>query len=400
MNKRSAQREVNKIDSIINNHLLASDIHESVTAALECRPRLDLGAKTAWEVFENSHKAAIYDIKIDEKAELFLRLIKHGPHNPDVPETLVSDNATTLSDPECGACVQFIYSHMVNRFKGELAELLALKPCIELVQTLQDENHLPPDIQIHWGDMVQERRRSRKGSDKPGPFTKGADGLLMQKVTRKSDLKDSLTIHGVVEVKSYRAGKKALDQINKHCSRLERGVKLGSIEYPPEAISSRESGPIRILIAPSSWKLDRELCQKDSVIVYQDPFGKPVETQFTEAETGLWKITLSWSQEALEQAAYEMTFGYMAEVGKHVYTEEDKPEGWENMTAEEKGLNAIKMALYYLPLRPLTENQEVLAVRLYNIYGFGYPLGIDYARKKQMLWSENGKLVGQPLHAQ
>ena len=191
---------------------------------------------------------------------------------------------------------------MVNRFKGELAELLALKPCIELVQTLQDENRLPPDIQIHWGDMVQERRRSRKGSDRSGPFTKGADGLLMQKVTRESDLKDSLIIHGVVEVKSYRAGKKALDQINKHCSRLERGVKLGAIEYPPEAISSRESGPIRILIAPSSWKLDRELCQKDNVIVYHDPFGKPVETQFTEAETGLWKITLSWSKEALEQA--------------------------------------------------------------------------------------------------
>jgi hypothetical protein len=312
---------------------------------------------------------------------------------------VVSDSMTTLSDPECGSCVQFIYSHMVNRFKGELAELLALKPCIELVQSLQDENRLPPDIHIHWGELVQERRRSRRGSERPGPFAKGADGLLVQKVTRESVLKDSLIIHGVVEIKSYRAGKKALDQINMHCSRLKKGVKLGLTEYLPEAISLRESGPIRILITPSSWKLDRELCQKDSVIVYQDPFGKPVETQITESEPGPWRITLAWSQEALEQAAYEMTFWHMSQVGKHVYAKKEPPEDWKNMTHEEAGMNAIKMILYYLPLRPLTENQEVLAVRLYNIYGFGYPLGIDYARKKQMLWWENGKLVGQPLHS-
>lgn len=216
---------------------LATAIHKSVSAALARRPQVNLSAKTVWDVFRRSRDLAIYHIKEHKRGPLFQRLIRYGPSNPDDPEMLVSDNAKTLSDPECGACVQFIYSHMVNRFKGELAELLALKPCIELVQSLQDVNRLPSDIHIHWGELVEERRRSRKGSDRPGPFAKGADGLLVQKVTRESDLKDSLIIHGVVEVKSYRAGKKALDQINKHCSRLERGVKLGSIEYPPEAIS-------------------------------------------------------------------------------------------------------------------------------------------------------------------
>lgn len=111
----------------------------------------------------------------------------------------------------------------------------------------------------------------------------------------------------------------------------------------------------------------------------------------------IWRITLAWSQEALEQAAYEMTFRYMSQVGKHVYAKKKLPKDWKNMTHEEAGMNAIKMALYYLPLRPLTRRKEELAIRFYNVYGFGYPLGIDYAKKKQMLWWENGKLVGQPL---
>jgi hypothetical protein len=44
------------------------------------------------------------------------------------------------------------------------------------------------------------------------------------------------------------------------------------------------------------------------------------------------------------------------------------------------------MMLYYLPLRYLSERQTCLAVKLYNIYSFGYPLGID---SKEMLWPED-----------
>jgi hypothetical protein len=78
-------------------------------------------------VFEASLKAAIRDIEEHPRGKLFRRLIEHGPHHPDDPEALVSDGETILSDPECGEAVEFIFSHMVNRFKGELAELLALE---------------------------------------------------------------------------------------------------------------------------------------------------------------------------------------------------------------------------------------------------------------------------------
>ncbi len=57
-----------------------------------------------------------------------------------------------------------------------------------------------------------------------------------------------------------------------------------------------------------------------------------------------------------------------------------------NMTSEKAGYNAIKMMLYYMPLRYLTKRKYRLAIRLYNVYAFGYPLGVD---NKEMLWPDD-----------
>nr|QNO56065.1 hypothetical protein GIJIEOGM_00006 [Methanosarcinales archaeon ANME-1 ERB7] len=147
---------------------------------------------------------------------------------------------------------------------------------------------------------------------------------------------------------------------------------------------------IRIMVLPSTWKLSREWhnvkTDEGREMVFPEPADPPIQTQVKELEPNLWKITLAWSQEALNQAAYEMTFWYMSQVGRHVYTEKNMPKGWENMTAEKAGYNAIKMMLYYMPLRYLTKRKYRLAIRLYNVYAFGYPLGVD---NKEMLWPED-----------
>jgi hypothetical protein len=117
-----------------------------------------------------------------------------------------------------------------------------------------------------------------------------------------------------------------------------------------------------------------------------EPSEPPVRTRVEELEPNLWKITLAWSQEALNQAAYEMTFWYMSQAGRHVYKDKNMPKDWEYMTSEEAGYNAIKMMLYYIPLRYISKRQERLAIRLYNVYCFGYPLGVD---SKEMLWPED-----------
>lgn len=56
------------------------------------------------------------------------------------------------------------------------------------------------------------------------------------------------------------------------------------------------------------------------------------------------------------------------------------------MTPEEAGYNAIKMMLYYILLRYISPRQQHLAIKLYNVYCFNYPLGVD---SKEMLWPQD-----------
>jgi len=394
---------IERISSIIHNGPLASAIHGSVAHALDCPFVHLLGRETVWDVFTRSLHTAIRDIEEHPRGKLFLRLLEYGPHNPDHPEALTSDGKTTLSDPECGSCVEFVYSHMVNRFKGELAELLALEPCIALVGRLQEEGNLPLGVHLYWGDMIQERRRIHSaggiGGVRWGGFTKGADGLLVQQLSSQQQAQcNSLRIHGIVEVKSMlRSRKRVLDQINRHIMRLEGGVRLGRREWPAETIDfappntkEKDGALTRIMIIPSNWKLSREWCSvknyRGRAILFAEPSEPPSDTQFERLEPDSWKITLASSQEVLNQAAYEMTFWYMSQVGAHIYKAKSLPKGWEYMTPEEAGYNAIKLMLYYIPLRHISKRQEDPAIKLYNIYCFGYPLG---AESSEMLWPEH-----------
>ena len=391
-----------RIALIIGNRLLASAIHRSVASALRCPFVYLVDSKSVQDVFKRSLDNAIRDIETHPRGKLFRRLIEYGPHNPDEPETLTSDGETTLSDPECGSCVEFIYSQMVNKFKGELAELLALEPCITLIKQLQQEQQLPSDIHLYIGEIIQERRRTRKtnGDVKAqwGSLTKGTDGLLAEQIlSQQGNNRNLLRIHGIVEVKSMiQSKKKVLKQIHSHIVRLNGGVKLGKREWSSDNITllknaqKKDSDLIRIMVMPSTWKLSREWCSVGNndgrSIMFPEPSEPPLNTRVEKLEHNLWKITLAWSQEVLNQAAYEMTFWYMSQVGKHVYTEENMPKGWEYMTSEEAGYNSIKMMLYYIPLRHISNRQERLAIRLYNVYCFGYPLGVD---SKEMLWPED-----------
>lgn len=390
MNRHFFRKTIEEISSIIHNQPLASAIHKSVTTALKCPFIHIIDGNTVWDVFKRSLNAAIRDIEEHPRGKLFRRLIEYGPHYPDDPESLTCNYENILSDTECGLCVQFIFSHMVNRFKGELAELLSIEPCLELVQQLQDQGLLPKDIHIYWGDMVQERRRIKKNSGEFntqwGRFTKGADGLMVEHILPTHvNPKNIIKIHGVIEVKSMPLAKnKILSQINRHISRLKGGVKLGVMIYPPDHI--KVSSMLRIIVVPSTWKLSRKWYRRDSEIVLPEPSYPPVQTRVEELQPYLWRIKLAWSQELLNQAAYEMTFWYMSQVGKHIYTKKSLPKGWENMTPEEAGYNAIKMMLYYILLRCTSDRQERLAIKLYNVYSFGYPLGVD---SKDMLWPDD-----------
>ena len=115
MDRPSHEEIIEEIALIIGNRPLASAIYRSVASALGCPFVHLIGGKTEWDVFERSRDAAIRDIEEHPRGKLFRRLIEYGPHDPHDPETLVSDGETTLSDPECGSCVEFIFSHPTHK---------------------------------------------------------------------------------------------------------------------------------------------------------------------------------------------------------------------------------------------------------------------------------------------
>lgn len=378
------KRAIRQVDSIIHNELLADAICRSIESGV-INSHVHIMGKTVWEVFKCSLDAAIRDIETHPRGNLFQRFLEYGPLNPDEPEKLIIDGETFLSDPECGQCIQFIFSHMVNRFKGELAELLAIAPCLELIEQLQGDGIWTKKVNLYLGDTIQERRSIKVNKRRQwGEFTKGADGLIVNITSPKSQNR-KVSICGIIEVKSMpRSETKLLSQIKQHLNRMDGGLKLGGTTWGKQEIT--HDSPVYIMVVPSNWKLSRECYYRDGKLIYPKIDKPPVPTQIVTLTYNQWKITLDWSKEALEQAAYEMTYWYMSQVGTVIYKKKSLPEGWEDMSAEEAGYNAIKMMLYYVMLRYITPRQGQRATKLYNAYSFGYPLAMD---AKEMLWPED-----------
>lgn len=402
--KTDTKQEIEDISSFVFNFPLAESLYESIESGLRKQSVHFAGGNTGWDVFKQSLDAAVKDIEDDPRGLLFKRLIRYGPHTDTDPHELSGDGKTILSDPEWGKCVEFIFSYMINRFKGELAELLGVQPCLDLIEKLEKENRLPVGLHVYWGDALREYSRIAGESDQNnqrwyGP-TKGADGLLVEHIRGPvTGSMEKVKVHGIVEIKSMKVSKKKIaEQIDRHTRRLSGGLELLKYKFPGEKVEIANPGLLKIMIVPSNWKLSREFHFEDDndgskKMVFPEPGPPKINNKIEELEPGFFKITLAWSKEALEQAGYEMTYGYMAEVGEHVYSnpEKDLPEAWKGMSPAEAGYNAIKQMLYYMPLRGrfLSKRKTSLAIRLYNVYSFGYPLGID---SKKMLWPENGQI--------
>lgn len=390
-----------RIDEIIANPHLAKSICESISKALDCDFIHIVNGNSVWDIFNNSLLDASKNIESHPKDGLFKRLIKYGPVDPDMEDGIGQE--TYLTDSECESCLDFIYSHMINRFKGELAELLSLKPCIELIDLLKQKGEIPSDINIYFGGIVKERRRLKKQTasteTKWGSFTKGADCIFISGIDSIGKaIQYNITIHGVIEVKSMRvSNNKIINQIDQHINRLSGGIKIYDRIWEPNQIiiptfknDITKTKLYKILIMPSKWKLNRDyeyIRNQDgsSTMVHFESI-KQTQTTIENIFNNVWKITLGWSEEALEQAGYEMTYWYMSQVGRKVFNKNNIPMAWDGMTPEEAGFNSIKMMLYYIILRPLNPRQKKIAIKLYNCYGFGYPLGKDH---HEMIWCED-----------
>jgi hypothetical protein len=371
-------------------HALAADVKVAVSTALRDGAVFPDG-KTPIAIFRAAVAAAISRIHENGRAELFRRFLKDGPYEDggDIPEGLRDKR---LTDAETSAVIAFIYGHMVNCFKGALTEMLAVAPCQRILHDLQREKGLPPEARLYVGDAVWTAAQTGAG------WLKGADlHFLTEQRPKKGAPK--VTVGGVVEVKSYFQPLEKLNrQLDQHLVRARRGLRVGETIYSARnvAVGATKHGAVaRITVLPARWELPRTFRfeEKDGrKFLHTDPAVPPSAADTIERVGPLeWRVTLRWSKEALDAAAYGMTFWFMEKVGGALYTGA-VPSEWAEMTPAQAGQNAAKQMLYYAILRCPTRRAEQRAIALYNSYGFGCALGMNFRNKeghREMLWPED-----------
>ena len=239
---------------------------------------------------------------------------------------------------------------------------------------------------------MKVKRKSGNG------FLKGADLSIVIEGGNPHG-RQFVSLAGVAEVKSYfRSENRLHEQLDQHITRSKYGLCVAGVDYPGESIrigSGSRQQVIKISVLPDDWHLPRTYhfeTRGDQRLLFVDDCV-PADAEDTITQTGEdeWKVTLRWSKEALASAAYEMTFWYMEQVGEIIYAK-DRPEEWTDMSPAEAGRNAAKMMLYYAILRCNTARENQRAIALYNSYGFGFALGMNFINnegKREMLWPED-----------
>ncbi len=342
-------------------------------------------------IFRQTLAVAIRNIESHPRGRLFQDFLLKGPYEDtgEIPTELV---AQCLSDAESASAITFIYSHMVNCFKGAVAELFAAAACLRLLKQFQRDSELPVDARIFVGDAVMIHRTSRKG------VSKGADlYILIEKPHH--DAVPSVIVTGVGEVKSGpRSASSMSKQLDRHILRSKHGLRVASRDYSAEQVEvgyGPQGRVLRVAIQPSDWSLSRTFwfaaTEQGRVLQLDTALPPYQEDQITRQSDSQWHIALKWSKEAIAAAAYAMTFWYMEKVGEVIYSR-GLPKEWKEMTPAEAGRNAAKMMLYYAILRCRNADENDRAVALYNSYGFGYALGMNFRNeegRREMLWSQD-----------
>ncbi|MCC7387316.1 MAG: hypothetical protein IT431_00965 [Phycisphaerales bacterium] len=364
---------------------LAEDVRSSIADGLASGAAFHSGTRPL-AVFRASLDEAIRDIQTHRRGKLIQRLLRDGPYEDsgEIPSELAGKR---LTDDETAAAVAFVHSHLVSCFQGALAELLSVGPCVRLVRALVESGRLPAAARLLVGDSVLAPRAAG------GQFAKAADLHVLA-----HDLDAAaVTVLGVAEVKSYsRTTRAASTQLTQHLDRARHGLRVQGRAYPPERVRfgpGNNGRVIQVQVRTSRWKLPRGFSFDDAsgkyLLVGETPALQDQDNVIEPQGHDRWRITLRWSHEALAAAAYDISFWYMEEVGAVLFAEPDaRP--WPEMTPEEAGRNAAKQALYYAILRARNAAEAESAVALYNTYGFGYALGMNFrnGRRREMLWPE------------
>ena len=302
----------------------------------------------------------IRGIRSRGRFQLLRRFIAHGSLLPSWESRLV-DATGALRESELVACIDFISGHMVSKFQGMLAEILASTCVHQVVAQLARDGLTPDGAELVWGNRVRCRPlRARFGPDvtrQRGVL--GPDALL---VSRSGG---SLHLHAVIEVKSMQlSDAKLIRQAAQHVAALDRGVAIDGIWGP---------------CAP----VDRDRLKLFIVLPHDGGMARasngPGERTLTDRAR---LLLLPWSRSALRAAAFGLVHRFMAEVGTSLARQ---PEAGfalrDDMTPEAAGENDFLHQLHVAIVRQASCERNVSRrqrlIDLYNVLSFGWEVGHD-----------------------
>lgn len=290
---------------------------------------------------------------------------------------LVADHE--LDRGEVSWCLGYLYSHLVNKYQGSIAEFLAVREVSIWLSEQIAAERLGADILFAPGDEILERRVSAGKSR----WDRGADGLVLV----DSGDEGELSVVGIVEVKSFPTTYTAVHrQIERHAARLRRGgLRIGDRHWSPERLRAawwdRRCG----------WQAgakDEDWARVLRILVSARPRSlRPTDAPLPPCHS----LQLPASKTLLAATAYELTVRFLERLGREAFRAGSP---WPEMTPEDAAVNAVKQALYHIIRNRRSDEPTFarIARRLYNVYGFGYS---DADGHHDMLWTDgHGGVIG------
>lgn len=373
---------------ITYNDLCCPELARDIWTALEQTGGCHAGSLGAIpgpeEIFAAAMEGVIRGIEAEHRFRLLKRFLAYGSLIPS-RDTKSTNSADPLDDEELATCVDFTAGHMVSKFQGALAELLASAPLLALIQTLQNSGRLPSNTTLVFGNAI--RCTGRTGKSRAGPSgrvgVQGPDALVFRPRS-ESELEICL----LAEIKSmYVSPRDLREQWERHLAAVCRGVYLDGRWFPQVQVQADvPSGPLRVFVRPAAWKLTRNYRVEPDANgvgqIFMEEQTLPADSEKTaQAGPDEWRIRLAWSHDALRAAGFCLAHRYMRTVGTALAQDSEGAIRMD-MSAEDAGENDFLAQLHVAIARQDDAEPDPIrrekTIELYNVLGFGWALGHGY----------------------
>jgi len=352
--------------------------------ALQATLTFDDPLQMAKKRFREQMADVIRGIRSHGRFDFLKRFISHGSLLPEW-ETKFKNSPRALDDEELAAVVNFISGHMVSKFQGKLAEILAEASLRKLILRLQKDGDLPVSGRFVPGGLI--RCRPRQDSRNSGfQGMQGPDALFI--ALEKQSI---VRVHAVAEIKSMPVRLHRLRlQSQGHLSSLARGVKIENTWYGEKQVrfgSAARLDPARVVqifVRPSTWLLTRQFrfepTEKGRKLVMAEQKLPTQTSTMKQIDKYEWLVELDWSRDALRAAAFLLAHRYMSEVGEALASAPDPDVALRtDMSPGEAGENDLLHQLHVAIVRQADSEPDPRrrnkTIELYNVLAFGWALG-------------------------